>query len=72
MMLRSALVEVNHTVFTTPTFSSKTPVILSMELLLESGLEQMRSELRPFGTSESEQSQISMTLVMKPTGFHIA
>jgi hypothetical protein len=70
MMLKSALVAVNHIVCTTHSFSSKTRPILYTALPFGFGREQMRSGLKPSGISAKEQNQISMILLTRPTGFH--
>ena len=68
MMLKSALAEVNRTVFITPSFSSKIPLIPCMALHCVSGQEQTRSELKRSGTCERGQRQTTTTLQTKHTG----
>jgi len=72
MTLKSALVEVNHIVFTILSFSSKIQATHSMALLYEFGLALMTSAQRPSGTSENVPNQITMSLLTKHTGFHTA
>jgi len=72
MMLKSALVEVNHTVFTILSFSSKIQATHSMALPYEFGLALMTSAQRPFGTSGNVPNQTTMSLLTKLTGFRTA
>ena len=69
-MLKYALVETNHTAFTTPSFYNKTRHILYMALHCEYGQEQTKSVPTRFGTCGEGPSLTTMSLRKRRTGSH--